>query len=228
MKRSRVFPVLLAAAGTLLLASGTTLASGSSAMSPRQQMPQPSPEQEAVEYYNDGISVRDKAAAYEKEAATETDEKKKEKLEGKAKDKHESSIKKFLMATRKDPKLYPAWGSLGYAYRKIGNYKDSLDAYAKALEIQPGYTPAIEYRAEAYLGLGRLEDVKSAYMTLFNADRTRANELSAAIEKWLERSKSNPSGVDPAKLEEFGKWAAERKQLASQTSSVTSPTELRW
>ncbi len=227
MKRNRSAAVSLAAAGMLLLVPGAALASGSSSM-PRVQMPTPSPEQEAVEYYNDGISARDKAAAYEKESAAETDAKKKEKLDGKARDKHESSIKKFVNATRKDPKLYQAWGSLGYAYRKTGNYKDSLEAYAKALELQPGYTPAIEYRAEAYLGLGRLEDVKSAYMTLFSADRPRANELSAAIEKWLEKSKSNPSGVDPAQLEEFGKWAAERKQLATQTSSATSPTELRW
>ena len=49
---------------------GLAAASGSSAMSaPQQQMPTATPEQEAVEYYNDGISYRDKAAAYEKEAA---------------------------------------------------------------------------------------------------------------------------------------------------------------
>jgi tetratricopeptide (TPR) repeat protein len=190
-------------------------------------MPTASPEQEAIEYYNDGISYRDKATALEKEAAAETDPKKREKLEAKAKDKHDSSIKKFVNATRRDPKLVQAWGSLGYAYRKVGNYNDSLDAYAKALELQPNYTPAIEYRAEAYLGLGRLDDVKSAYMTLFNADRPRANELAAAIDKWLEKNRSNPGNVDPAKVEEFGKWASDRKQLASQTSSVTSPRD-RW
>ena len=227
MKRSRIPLVSLAAAGLFFLAPCAARASGSSAM-PRAQVPTPSPEQEAVEYYNDGISARDKAAAYEKEAAAETDPKKREKLEGKAKDKHESSIKKFVNATRKDPKLYQAWGSLGYAYRKVGNFKDSLDAYAKALELQPAYTPAIEYRAEAYLGLGRLDDVKSAYMTLFNADRPRANELAAAIEKWLEKTKTVPGDVDPAKRDEFATWASERKQLASQTSSATSPNKLRW
>ena len=73
--------------------------------------------------------------------------------------------------------MFQAWGSLGYAYRVTGNYPASLEAYAKALEIQPAYTPAIEYRAEAYLGLGRLDEVKSAYMTLFNSDRKRADEL---------------------------------------------------
>jgi len=228
MKRSRASVVSLAAAALVFLAPGAARASGSSSMPRGQQMPTPSPEQVAVEYYNDGISYRDKAATLEKEAAAETDLKKKEKLETKAKDKHESSIKKFVNATHKDPKMVPAWGSLGYAYRKVGNYQDSLDAYAKALELQPAYTPAIEYRAEAYLGLGRLDDVRSAYMTLFNADRPRASELAAAIDRWIEKSKANPGNVDPAKVEEFGKWASERKQLASQTSSVTSPKELRW
>jgi tetratricopeptide (TPR) repeat protein len=224
MKRNRLSAVSLAAAGILLLTPRAALPSGSSA-APAVQAP--SAEQEAVESYNDGISYRDKAAALEKEAASETDAKKREKLEGKAKEKHESSIKKFVSATRKDPKLVQAWGSLGYAYRKVGNYKDSLEAYAKALELQPGYTPAIEYRAEAYLGLGRLDDVKAAYMTLFNADRPRADELASAIEKWLVKAKGGPAGVDPAKVEEFGKWASERKQLASQTSAVGS-TQPRW
>jgi tetratricopeptide (TPR) repeat protein len=226
MNRSRIPLVSLAAAGLLFMAPGAA-ASGSSSM-PRVQVPTPSPEQEAVESYNDGISYRDKAATLEKDAAAETDARKKEKLEAKAKDRHESSIKKFVTATRKDPKMYQAWGSLGYAYRKVGNYKDSLEAYAKALEIQPVYTPAIEYRAEAYLGLGRLDDVKAAYMTLFNADRPRADELAAAIDRWLEKSKASPGDLDPAKVDDFGKWASERKQLASQTSSVTSPNELRW
>lgn len=215
-----------ALAAALLLSPGLATASGSTAM-PRVQMPTPSPEQEAVEYYNDGISYRDKAAVLEKESAAETDAKRREKLESKAKDRHESSIKKFLRATQKDPKLYQAWGSLGYAYRKTGNYDASLQAYAKALELQPGYTPAIEYRAEAYLGLGRLEDVKSAYMTLFNADRPRADELSAAIDRWLEKTKSGARTVDPAKRDEFAKWAADRKQLAGQTSAVGSAPP-RW
>ena len=215
---------------TLFLAiPGLAAADGSSAMPPpRQQMPTATPEQEAVEYYNDGISYRDKAAAYEKEAAAETDAKKKEKLAAKAKDRHEASIKKFLTATKKDPRMFQAWGSLGYAYRVTGNYTASLEAYATALKIQPAYTPAIEYRAEAYLGLGRLDEVKSAYMTLFNTDRKRADELTRAIDQWLEKRKADPAGIDPAKLDEFGKWASERKQLAAQTSSLTSGQELRW
>jgi tetratricopeptide (TPR) repeat protein len=185
MKNTRVTGSALAL-GALLLFPAVSGASGSSAMSmPRTNQQQLTPEQEAVALYNDGISYRDKAAKLEKEADTENDSGKRQKLEAKAKDKHEDSIKKFAKATQKNPSMFQAWGSLGYAYRKVGNYNASLEAYGKALEIQPNYTPAIEYRAEAYLGLNQLDSVKSVYMQLFTMDRPRADELAAAIEKWL-------------------------------------------
>ena len=180
------------------------------------------------EPYNDGISYRDKAAKLEKEAAAEPDAAKAEKLLAKARDRHESSIKPFQAATKKNPALFQAWGSLGYAYRKVGNYPASLEAYGKALEIEPNYTPAIEYRAEAYLALNRLDDVKTVYITLFNMDRPRADELAAAIEKWLEKRKVDPAGIDPSALADFSKWQEERKKLASQTSSLTTRRNEAW
>jgi tetratricopeptide (TPR) repeat protein len=215
-------------AATLVIAPSALLASGSSAM----RLPPPTakltPEQEAISLYNDGIAYRDKAKKFEDEAATEQDARKKQKLLAKAKDKHEDSIKKFLDSTKKNANLFGAWGSLGYAYRKVGNYPSSLEAYGKALEIEPNYTPAIEYRAEAYLALNRLEDVKSVYVTLFRIDRPRADELSAAIDKWLETRKADPAGLDPAQLDDFARWAAQRKQLASQVSSLTRPRHDGW
>lgn len=224
MRNRGVLPFLATA---LLLVPGGLAASGSSAL-PRPPQPQLSPEQEAQMLYNDGISYRDKAVKLEKEAETEKDAGKRDKLLAKARDKHLSSIKPFVEATKKMPGLYQAWGSLGYAYRKTGDYTASLDAYEKALQVQPGYTPAIEYRAEAYLALNRLDDVKSVYMALFNADRPRADELAAAIEKYLEKKRSDPAGVEPGKLDEFAKWQEERKKLASQTSSLSSPRNERW
>lgn len=232
MKNTRATSALsLLTAAAMLLAPAVLPASGSGSMSaPRvdSQQQRLTPEQEAVSLYNDGISYRDKAAKLETEAAAETDTKKREKLESKAKDKHEDSIKKFVKATQMNPNMYPAWGSLGYAYRKIGNYNASLEAYGKALQIQPNYTPAIEYRAEAYLGLNQLDQVKSVYMTLLSMDRQRADELSAAIDKWLVKRKADPAGMDPAQLDEFAKWAEQRKIAASQISSVLRPKNERW
>jgi tetratricopeptide (TPR) repeat protein len=230
MKNTRATSVLSALAiAALLLTPAALPASSSSAMSlPRVERQQLTPEQEAVSLYNSGISYRDKAAKLETEAAAETDGKKRETLEAKAKDKHEDSIKKFAKATEKNPNLYPAWSSLGYAYRKIGNYNASLEAYGKALQIQPNYTPAIEYRAEAYLGLNQLDQVKSVYMTLLSMDRQRADELSAAIDKWLVKRKADPAGMNPAELDEFAKWAEQRKIAASQVSSILRPKNERW
>jgi tetratricopeptide (TPR) repeat protein len=221
-------PAALALALSLAI-PGIAAASGSSKMSaPLPQVAALTPEQEAVEVYNDGVGHRDKADKYEKESAAENDAAKKTKLLEKSKSQHESSIKKFAKAVSKDPKMFQSWGSLGYAYRKTGNYPAALEAYDKALAIEKSYTPAIEYRAEAYLGLNRLEEVKSAYMALFNTDRARADELALAIQKWLEKRQTDPTGVDPAALEDFGKWVADRKQLSSQTSSIADPNAPRW
>jgi tetratricopeptide (TPR) repeat protein len=214
---------------TVLLGPAVLFASSPNPMQmPAARREKLTPEQEAVNYFNDGTEYQTKASKLEKEIATEADARKKEKLESKAKDKHEDAVKQFLKATEKNPNFFQAWGSLGYSYRKIGNYSASLEAYNKSLTIQPGYTPAIEYRAEALLGLNQVDEVKSAYMTLFRADRARADELAAAIDKWLEKRKADPAGLDPAKVDEFGKWAEERKQAASRVSTLARPSDGRW
>jgi tetratricopeptide (TPR) repeat protein len=226
MKKTKA-PCSLAAVALVLLPCVAS-ASGSGSMPAPAQRQQATPEQEAVELYNDGISYRDKAAQLDKEAAAEPDAKKKAKLEEKALDRTESSAKKFTQATKKNPRLFQGWGSLGFAYRRMGKFAESLEAYNKALEIEPRYTPAIEYRAETFLGLGRLDDVQSAYMILFGVDRPRADELSAAIDKWLQKKQADPAPLDPTAVESFAKWVAERKQLASQTSSLLAPAHEGW
>jgi len=224
MRRSTALAFALA-----LAIPGVAGASGSPPMSTSPtETPTLTPEQKAVEYYNDGVAYRERADKLEKESAGETDAAKKAKLLEKSKRAHESSIKTFVKAVGNAPNMFQAWGGLGYAYRKTGNYPLALGAYDKALALQNGYTPAIEYRAEAYLGLNRLDDVKSAYMALFNADRPRADELTSAMEKWVEKRQADSGGVDPATIEEFGKWVAERKQLASQTSSLRDPNAPHW
>jgi tetratricopeptide (TPR) repeat protein len=219
-------PAALALAVSLSI-PGLAAASGTRGL-PQNIGPSITPEQQAVEYFNDGVSHRDKADKFEKEALAEKDAAKQTKLLEKSKSQHETSIKKYEKAVAKDPKLYQAWGSLGYAYRKTGNYPTALEAYDKALALQSNYTPAIEYRAEAYLGLNRLQEAKAAYMMLFNADRARAEELAAAMQRWVEKRQSDAAGVDPVTLDEFAKWVADRRQLSAQTSALTDPNAPRW
>jgi tetratricopeptide (TPR) repeat protein len=111
------------------------------------------------------------------------------------------------------PRLYQAWNQLGYARRRAGDHPRALQAYAMALRLQPGYGPAIEYRAEAHLALGHLEDVKAAYLELFGSEPALAAELSRAIAAWLRRPTGKPAAEDVAA---FRSWFQERQQLAKQ------------
>jgi tetratricopeptide (TPR) repeat protein len=190
--------------------------------------PRMTPEQMAGMQYNDGLKLQEKADKLIAEAAGAPDAKRKAKLESDASKAYTKARGKFENAIEKDPKMYAAHGALGYARRRLGDFEGSLQAYATALQINPGYTPAIEYRGEAYLGLGRLEDAKKAYMDLFTADRPRADELSTAMAKWVEAKRLDPAGVDPQALEEFSTWLSQRLEIARQTTALLPATNTRW
>ena len=196
--------------------------------SPRAESPRLTPQQEAAARYNGALKRLEKAARLEKEAAATPDAKKRAALVEKARKEYDRAIKDLNFAIGKDPDLFQAHGSLGYALRKTGDYAASLAAYDRALSLSPTYAPAIEYRAEACLGLNRLEEVKTAYMTLFNADRPRADELSAAMKKWVEVRRPEPAGLTPEAIEEFARWVAQREEIAGRTGALSPAKDDRW
>lgn len=187
-----------------------------------------SPQQEAAARYNSGLKHIDKAAQLQKEAEAAADPKKRATLEAKARKEYEKAIQDLRFATNKDPGLFQAHGSLGYAYRKSGNYPAALESYDRSLALEPSYSPAIEYRAEACLGLNRLEEAKAAYMELFNSDRSRADELASAMKKWLEDRRREPAGLSPETIEEFAKWVAQREEIAGRTGALVPRKDDRW
>ena len=157
-------------------------------------VPSADPADQAAEAYNRGLASRDKAWKLEEEAASSTDAGQQAKLLGKAQKEYTKAIRAFRSATEADPEMHQAFSSLGYALRKTGQYEDSLAAYNQALELEPAYSEAIEYRAEAFLGLNRLDEAKKAYMQLFRDDRERADELMGAMQRWVDERRSDPAG----------------------------------
>jgi tetratricopeptide (TPR) repeat protein len=216
----------------LALVRGEAQAAGGSPKpipsSPRAESPRLTPQQEAAASYNSGLKHLEKAGKHEKAAAAAPDAKKRAALEQKARKEYDRAIKDLRFAIGKDPELFQAHGSLGYALRKIGDYPASLAAYDHALSLSPSYAPAIEYRAEACLGLGRLEEAKAAYMTLFNTDRPRADELAAAMKAWVEDRRQNPAGLSPSAIEEFARWVAQREEIAGRTGALLPAKDDRW
>ena len=180
------------------------------------------PEQIASASYKSGIRYKKKAWRYEDKAAAAKKEKKRKALLAKAKREYIKAKEKQATVLQIQPRNHEAANELGYALRKSGDIQKAIGAYNYALELKPDFLPAVEYRAEAYLALGFLDETKSSYMRLFREDEALAAQLMAAINQWLE-AQTEPSEV----VEDFGRWASERQRLVSFTPSTEIVSEWR-
>lgn len=221
MKRSIWRTSLMGAAALTFGALPGVAAGGSS-------VPSSDPADQAAAAYSRGLASRDKAWKLAEQAESSTDAKRRAKLQAKVQKEYARAIRAFRSATKADPKMHQAFSSLGYALRKTGQYEDSLEAYNQALSLQPRYTEAIEYRAEAFLGLNRLDEAKEAYMQLFRDDRERADELMTAMQRWTEQRQVDPGGLDPSTLDEFSLWVQDRAEISSNTANLQRNTDRTW
>ena len=85
---------------------------------------------------------------------------------------------------------------------------------------KPDLHEAVAHRAEANLALDRLEDVKAAYMDLFNHAPALADQLMLAMHKWMGEHRNDARGMRPADLAAFDKWLQERDIVAQQSASL--------
>jgi tetratricopeptide (TPR) repeat protein len=214
-----IVTVFLAATCTAIGAGGGSMPSMGSMSG--SEKPRATPEEQAVNIYDTGVHAVEKADELSAEAAQQTDPKKQQKAQDKAKSAYAGALKKFTKATDLNPAMYQAWNYVGYTNRKIGNYEAALTAYDRALTLRPDYAEAIEYRGHAYLGLNRLGEAKQAYLTLFASNRKLAAQLLTAMQTWVGEHRGNPSGVDGESLESFASWVTERSTIASQTAGLT-------
>jgi tetratricopeptide (TPR) repeat protein len=209
---------------TLLLAPGA-FADGVGSMPKPQRVE--SPAERATAAYNSGVKRIERANELDKKASTASGAEQ-QKLQAKAKKEYEKAIGDLESATKLNPSLAQGFTNLGFALRKVGRYDDSLAAYDKSLALVPNYSPALEYRAEAYLGLNRLEEAKSAYVLLFGGDRPRADELAAAMRKWVNDRRADSGGLDAATIDAFASWLDEREAIARQLPAAASASSGSW
>jgi tetratricopeptide (TPR) repeat protein len=184
------------------------------------------PEDVAKNAYNSGVKSIKKAQESDTDAAKASTPEKSAKAQEKAHKYYQKALGEFIDAVGAQPSMYQAWNYLGFANRHLGNFQDALTAYAKALELNPNYPDAIEYRGEAYLGLNKIDDAKGAYMSLFRDSRPLADELMTAMHRWTDARRQDAQGLSAADIEAFAKWMDERSNVAAQTASlaVGAPT----
>jgi tetratricopeptide (TPR) repeat protein len=218
-----VAPVEFAAAH-----GGGGMGGGASGSTGSAGFPRSTPEDQAKDAYNSGVRSIKKAQDYDSDAAKAPSPEKAAKAQDKAHQAYSKALEQFIDAVAKQPTMYQAWNYIGFANRHLGNYDDSLSAYAKALELNPDYPDAIEYRGEAYLGLNRIDDAKQAYMSLFSKSRGLADELMTAMHRWIDSRRKDAQGVAPENLEAFSQWVEERSGIAAQTASLAIGARTVW
>ncbi len=112
---------------------------------------------------------------------------------------------KFRAAVAADATMKEGWNMLGFTSRKLGDYEESLQAYDKALALDPNYPEAIEYRAELFLLTGKLAQAKEAYATLLTTKPAYAEVLKTSMKDWV-KAKKTVAGLADADRAEFAAW----------------------
>jgi tetratricopeptide (TPR) repeat protein len=168
----------------------------------------------AVAAYKAGVGYFSKAKDSDSDAANAADDKKKAKALAKASNLYAKALERFEVALEKDPGIVDAWNDIGFCELHLGFYDDAVKAYANVLELKPSYSEAYENRAEAYLGLEKIAEAKSDYMTLFKTARPLADQLMTYMHQWIDERQRDPKGVSSDDLAAFVKWTEERAAIA--------------
>jgi tetratricopeptide (TPR) repeat protein len=180
--------------------------------SPREDKPDVA----ATKAYKAGIKALAKAREYEAAADKAANDDKRAAALEKAGDAYSKALDEFTQALISKADMYQAWSNVGYVHFHLGAYAESVDDYNHALALKPEYFEAIESRAEAYLALNRLDDVKGAYLDLYSRARGSADTLMLAMQRWAAERARDAHGLRPAVLEAFGAWLQERERIAKQ------------
>jgi tetratricopeptide (TPR) repeat protein len=162
----------------------------------------------------------DKAKALEADAAATKDPDKKAKDMERVSDQYNIALDEFTEALSHKSDLLEAWDQVGYVHLRLGAYREAIDDYDHTLKLKPELMEAIEHRAEAYLAVDHLDEVKIAYMDLYSHTPDLAAQLMTVMQKWLAARQADPGSSHSAEVEAFGKWVSDRDGIAKQTASL--------
>lgn len=67
------------------------------------------------------------------------------------------AIEKLTLIVDADPQSADAYNLLGYAFRNAGNNSRAMQAYTRALKLNPNHTGALEYQGVLFVMMGDLD-----------------------------------------------------------------------
>ncbi|MFP6869854.1 MAG: tetratricopeptide repeat protein [Nitrospinota bacterium] len=89
----------------------------------------------------------------------------------------------FRKAVKKDEKSFKALNMLGYSLRQMGRLPEAIQAYDRALAINPNFGQALEYRGIAHLKAGNREAALRDHQSLVRLGSPLAADLKEAIDR---------------------------------------------
>ena len=224
MRGAAVRTAAFSAALAGLLVATPCVADGPGAYRPRERASRPAvaltAELKAIDAYNTGFALIQRADHHEALAAAATSEAERDTARRDGRKAYETSLRHFSDAVRLDPSMHEAFTYLGYASRKLGRHSDALESYAQALRLNPDYPHAIEYQGQAFLGLNRIDEAKFNYLRLYALNQAQAHKLLRAMRAWTdEHAAAPPAGVDVAGLQT---WIVERERSHDPNEPASS------
>ena len=106
---------------------------------------------------------------------------KKGKLE-KAKKRYEKALKYLIKSNKTKPNQPDTLNYLGFATRKLGDYKKGEEYYLLGLQIDPNHKGINEYLGELYVVTNRIDLAKERLSVLKNCNCEEYDELKELIE----------------------------------------------
>ena len=122
--------------------------------------------------YDKGAYLIKKAKKLEKKGKTE-----------KAKKRYEKALSYLVKSNEKKPNQPDTLNYLGFALRKIGNFKDAEKYYLIGLNIKPDHPGINEYLGELYIQTDRINLAKERLDVLKNCNCEEYEELKELLEK---------------------------------------------
>jgi len=106
---------------------------------------------------------------------------KKGKIE-KAKKRYERALKHLKKSNEKYPNVPDTLNYLGFALRKLGDFKNAEKYYLEGLAISPKHNGINEYLGELYIQTNRMELARERLEVLKNCNCEEYNELKELLE----------------------------------------------
>ncbi len=125
----------------------------------------------STDYYKKAISLVKRAKKLEKKGKIE-----------KANKRYEKALQYLVKSNKKKPNQPDTLNYLGFATRKLGDYKKGEEYYLSGLKIDPNHKGINEYLGELYVVTNRIDLAKERLNVLKNCNCEEYIELKEIIE----------------------------------------------